>query len=399
MANPAAPRAGSDSSSSASSSRTHRTSSSRRAATPARASKLSALKDAAPGQLYVVALDVGERGEYPGKCRGGGGDPWVEGAGLPVQQRCDRAYLVTTPLDVAHRERQTEGDDSAFDFSYDGLLDTLRANVAGPALMGTVYLPLLEKGRRKVIVNMTSGLASIGLDFGAKNATYSISKTALNMLAYKQAKTRPDLIAYVVDPGWVKTAQPAWPSSTSPTMSTTVWLITGANRGLGLELTIQLLATNPANEIIATCRNPADADELHRLQKLANERIHIVPLDVSSEQSMRGSVQYVSDVLGERGIDYLYNNAAINPAFDSPFDFDYAQLLDVLQTNLGAPALLAELYYPFLLRGTKKTIVNVTTGLASIGLDCGDKCTSYSISKCALNMLVRLLPLDVSCPR
>lgn len=43
-------------------------------------------------------------------------------------------------------------------------------------------MPLLEKGGRKVIVNMTSGLASIGLDFGAKNATYSISKTALNML-------------------------------------------------------------------------------------------------------------------------------------------------------------------------------------------------------------------------
>ena len=61
-------------------------------------------------------------------------------------------------------------------------MDTLRANVAGPALLGMVYLPLLEQGRQKVIVNMTSGLASIGLDFGAKNATYSISKTALNML-------------------------------------------------------------------------------------------------------------------------------------------------------------------------------------------------------------------------
>lgn len=61
-------------------------------------------------------------------------------------------------------------------------MDTLRANVAGPALLGMVYLPLLEQGRRKVIVNMTSGLASIALDFGAKNATYSVSKTALNML-------------------------------------------------------------------------------------------------------------------------------------------------------------------------------------------------------------------------
>ncbi|KAH9836036.1 C-factor [Rhodofomes roseus] len=155
---------------------------------PARAPKLSALKDAAPGQLYVVALDVGSEASIRGSV--------AEVEGILGSKGLDYLY---------NNAAITEGDDSAFDFSYDGLLDTLRANVGGPALMGTVYLPLLEKGRRKVIVNMTSGLASIGLDFGAKNATYSISKTALNMLAYKQAKTRPDLIAYVVDPGWVKT--------------------------------------------------------------------------------------------------------------------------------------------------------------------------------------------------
>lgn len=75
-----------------------------------------------------------------------------------------------------------EGNDSAFNFSYEGLLKTLQANVAGPALMAQVYLPYLEKGSRKVIVNVTSGLASIATDFGAQNATYSVSKTALNML-------------------------------------------------------------------------------------------------------------------------------------------------------------------------------------------------------------------------
>ncbi|KAH9924013.1 C-factor [Fomitopsis serialis] len=155
---------------------------------PARASKLTALKDSAKGQLHVVALDVSSEASIRGSV------PEVEG------------ILGEKGLDYLYNNAAiTEGDDSTFNFSYDGLLDTLRANVAGPALLGTVYLPLLEKGRRKVIVNMTSGLASIGLDFGAKNATYSVSKTALNMLMYKQAKTRPDLIAYVVDPGWVKT--------------------------------------------------------------------------------------------------------------------------------------------------------------------------------------------------
>ena len=72
--------------------------------------------------------------------------------------------------------------DTGFAFKVDDLMRTVMLNVAGPGHLAEVLLPLLEQGRRKVIVNMTSGLASIALDFGAKNATYSVSKTALNML-------------------------------------------------------------------------------------------------------------------------------------------------------------------------------------------------------------------------
>ena len=52
----------------------------------------------------------------------------------------------------------------------------------GPAVVAQAYLPLLERGAKKTIVNVTSGLASIGLDIGDKCATYSMSKTMLNML-------------------------------------------------------------------------------------------------------------------------------------------------------------------------------------------------------------------------
>lgn len=83
-------------------------------------------------------------------------------------------------------------------------------------------MPLIERGNRKVIANMSSSLASIGIDYGVQHSSYSISKAALNMLVckselpslvakfvtiqtYKQAKERPDLIPLLVDPGWVKT--------------------------------------------------------------------------------------------------------------------------------------------------------------------------------------------------
>ncbi|OSX61329.1 hypothetical protein POSPLADRAFT_1074902 [Postia placenta MAD-698-R-SB12] len=155
---------------------------------PDGASALKALKGSAKGSLHIVSLDTGNEASIRASVKEV--DKILAGRGLD--------YLYNNAA-------ITEGNDSAFEFSYKGLLETLQVNVAGPALMAQVYLPYLERGRRKVIVNTTSGLASIGLDFGAKNATYSVSKTALNMLTYKQAKARPDLIAYVIDPGWVKT--------------------------------------------------------------------------------------------------------------------------------------------------------------------------------------------------
>ncbi|KAI0941825.1 hypothetical protein AcW1_009802 [Taiwanofungus camphoratus] len=169
-------------------------------------------------------------------------------------------------------------------------------------------------------------------------------------------------------------------------MASFTWLITGTNRGIGLELTRQLLVS-PSNLVIATCRSPDKATALQALKSSAKGTLHILPLDVSSEASIRDSVKLVGNVLGDRGLDYLYNNAAINPTDDSPFDFSYSTLLEVLQINVAAPALLAQLYFPYLERGQRKVIVNMTSGLASIGLDIGPKCTSYSVSKTALNML------------
>jgi len=165
------------------------------------------------------------------------------------------------------------------------------------------------------------------------------------------------------------------------------WLITGSNRGIGLELTRQLLTDSPETAVIAACRSPDKATDLHALKSKVKGTLHIIALDVSNEKSIRDSVNAVDAILAGKGLDYLYNNAAVNPTDDSAFDFSYSEFLEVLQINVGAPALLAQLYFPYLEKGTRKVIVNMTSGLASIGLDCGPKCTSYSVSKTALNML------------
>ncbi|TFY52499.1 hypothetical protein EVJ58_g9984 [Rhodofomes roseus] len=165
----------------------------------------------------------------------------------------------------------------------------------------------------------------------------------------------------------------------------TTWLITGASRGLGLELVRQLSST-PNNVVIAACRNPASASELQALNPVENAELYTVQLDVLSETSIRASVTEVEKVLKGRGLDYLYNNAGVCPR-DEVFSFDYSEFLALLQTNVAAPALLGQVYAPLLEKGTKKTIVNVSSTLGSIGTDLGETTATYSVSKTALNML------------
>ncbi|KAH9887905.1 C-factor [Cubamyces lactineus] len=151
-------------------------------------------------------------------------------------------------------------------------------------------------------------------------------------------------------------------------------------------MTRQLLA-DPSNTVIATCRNPDGATGLHALKDSAKGTLHIVQLDVSDEESIRNSYKAVEPLIGDKGLDYLYNNAAINEGFDTAFNFTSDRMLRTIKANLIGPAVIAQTYLPLLEKGKRKVIVNMSSGLASIGLDLGDKCATYSISKTALNML------------
>ena len=68
-----------------------------------------------------------------------------------------------------------------------GLRKTLLSNVAGPALITQVFVPLVERSSRKVIVNTSSVMGSFGKDLGSVVASYGISKAALNMLEIGRA--------------------------------------------------------------------------------------------------------------------------------------------------------------------------------------------------------------------
>ena len=89
-------------------------------------------------------------------------------------------------------------------------------------------------------------------------------------------------------------------------------LITGTNRGIGLEFAKQFIARG--DTLLATCRDIASATELDRL-KVNNEKLQIFELDVSSQESMES----LPEKLEGQAIDIFINNARVYGPRDSEF--------------------------------------------------------------------------------
>ncbi|EJU04285.1 NADP-binding protein [Dacryopinax primogenitus] len=166
-------------------------------------------------------------------------------------------------------------------------------------------------------------------------------------------------------------------------MSTT-WLITGTSRGLGYEFVRQLVE-DPANTVFATCRTPEKAEKLHALKPKG--KLHILQLDQEDKTSVDKAAKEVEKLLEGKGLDYLLNSAAAQyGGNDSAVTLDSQQFMDTIKNCVLGPALVVQALVALVEKGNKKVIMNMTSGLASIGLDCGPKNASYSIAKTALNM-------------
>ncbi|KAI0765301.1 NAD-P-binding protein [Fomes fomentarius] len=166
-----------------------------------------------------------------------------------------------------------------------------------------------------------------------------------------------------------------------------VWLITGANRGIGLEMARQLLQAE-GNSVIAGVRTPSKATALMELQSGAKGKLYIVRIDITEKDSVCACADEVARLVGDKGVDYIVNNAAVNIAQeDYAFTADIEVLQKVFFTNVAGPAYVAHAFLPLLEKSKKKSIVNISSTLGSLNADFGAYHTSYSISKAALNML------------
>lgn len=162
-------------------------------------------------------------------------------------------------------------------------------------------------------------------------------------------------------------------------------LITGANRGIGLELCRQLLAQGDL--VFAGCRRPLHASQLQAIAA-ANPRLRIITLDVTNDEQVQDAAAIVAGHTDH--LNLLINNAGIFPRGERLDGFDAAQMLRVFDVNVAGTMRVTSAFAPLLRRGRNPRIVNISSQLGSLArMDGNWGDYSYNSSKAALNMITR----------
>ncbi len=157
-------------------------------------------------------------------------------------------------------------------------------------------------------------------------------------------------------------------------------LVTGANRGIGLECVRQLLARG--DRVVATCRQPGKANALNTLTGEYPGRLRVLPLDVGIEKSRAELVRELPLVC-ER-LDLLVNNAGVLHSGERFGQLSQALLEDSLRVNALGPLLLTEALAPVLADGAR--VANISSMMSSLATRNEFRSPGYCMSKAAQNM-------------
>ena len=158
---------------------------------------------------------------------------------------------------------------------------------------------------------------------------------------------------------------------------TRAYLVTGANRGIGLAFARRL--SKRGDRVIATARDPGKARDLAKLP------VRLEQLDLADERSIAGLAGRIE---GEP-LDVLINNAGIGEAGPRFGRLSMKDLEEAFRVNAAGPIALTQALLGNLRAGKRRTVVNLSSGLGSISQNESGGWIAYRASKAALNQLTR----------
>lgn len=164
-------------------------------------------------------------------------------------------------------------------------------------------------------------------------------------------------------------------------------LITGANRGVGLEFTKQYAADGW--KVLACCREPESAVALQALAS-TSKNVQVFALDVGNFSQ----IDSLALQLKNEAIDVLINNAGVYP--HSGFgDTNYDDWAEAFKVNSMASLKMAEAFVQHITRSQLKKIATLSSKMGSIDDNTSGESYIYRASKSAVNMVMKSLSIDL----
>jgi NAD(P)-dependent dehydrogenase (short-subunit alcohol dehydrogenase family) len=186
-------------------------------------------------------------------------------------------------------------------------------------------------------------------------------------------------------------------------------LVQGASRGIGLELARQMLerdrdvfrGKSHGGVVVATCRDPDNADGLKELQKAHGDRLRVLRVDAKDEASMKAAAATVEREFGR--LDFMANVSAVLSEGKMRPETSIARteaenMVESYRVNALGPTMMMKHFSPLMLKTAElnlagnahvPVIANWSARVSSIGDNALGGWHSYRASKTALNQLTR----------
>ena len=174
-------------------------------------------------------------------------------------------------------------------------------------------------------------------------------------------------------------------------MEKKIILVTGSNKGIGLEIVRQL--ARQGHQIILTARDEVKGLEAQKKLKAENLQVHFLRLDITQEESIHQTASKVKTEFGK--LDVLINNAAISLRGDhSLLQNDRAITELIIKTNAFAQLAVTRVFHPLLKDGGK--IIMISSGGGSMTDPVGGWSPAYCVSKSFLGAITRHLAYELN---